>query len=623
MSESKSEQIPGQAGLQLEKARIELKQSQRNCWRDIPWRQSEQIFDSDRATEASKKFALTLFDERAEAMLQRQSDYEVFKTELGAVAGNVVAELEQEWKGVTPGNFDEAHVALTITCIPAVRRALADSQENWRLRFLDAQLKRKEKKELSDSPISPLHELRALGLTVPITDENASRLWITLLRIDAEVRRNRPDRPAEPVQAAYQTIASHIVNGETPDQVLDEMIPQAIFCFASTRPWSRYGKVEFLCRDLASSIIAWKATRLEMRMAAGTESRAAAARSTEGEAPTPTAGNETSVDDESPIEITVKRPLHFVEFYGGRQLSLAAGGPQTAPGWIRRTETFKHSVRGDDPVIIVHTPTADQAGLQARPNPLPAVSNTGTPGFWRGLRPGFQALLMEQRNLGITETHERWLRGSCFYPPGYEDLSRCRVRTGINGQIISDFEDIATRGAFELGCPPETNPVAFWLYCLTRSLLESDRAELLSEVLGDIDSGGIIHDLLTSSAGYCSRLAAESERSARTQTRHTSVAPEAAGEGDQPENAVHAVDKAISKDLAGLLQKVVDQKNITVETWAKDNDFGRTTVFDWKTCRSSGRPLAGKVSVDKAAEIENAVRRDAEALGLITRTDSD
>jgi hypothetical protein len=96
------------------------------------------------------------------------------------------------------------------------------------------------------APLLPLDELRAIGLIVPIDEETASKVWIALLRIDADVRRTRPDRPAQPVQAAYQAIATHIVNGETPDRVLEEMIPQMIFSFASTRPWSRYGKLEFL-----------------------------------------------------------------------------------------------------------------------------------------------------------------------------------------------------------------------------------------------------------------------------------------------------------------------------------------------------------------------------------------
>lgn len=389
--------------------------------------------------------------------------------------------------------------------------------------------------------LSPLDELRAIGLTVPIDEETASKLWVALLQIDADVRRKHPELPAEPVQAAYQAIATHIVNGETPDLVLEEMIPRMIFSFASMRPWSRYGKLEFLCSALESSIIAWKATRMEISTAAGPGARATLPRRTDVEAATPMirrftggAGSDeagTSADDEGPpIDITMARPLVFLEFHGGRELSLEKGGPQKAPAWLRHTETFKHGVR--DGSIVVHEQATNQSDAPPRPEPLPAFVNSGPPDFWRSLRSGFRALITQQRNLGITETHERWLRGSCFYPPGYEDLSRCRVRTGINGQIISDFQDIATQGAFKLGCPSGTDPVAFWLYCLARNLFESDTRELRSEILGDPESGGIVHDLAGSCIGFCSRLAAESERSARSQPApHT--------ESNQPENAPH------------------------------------------------------------------------------------
>jgi hypothetical protein len=695
MSESKEAEKPAPQDLLREKAGIELRKAQRTCWRKIPWRESTRMFDSDRATEASMRFALTLFDERADGVLRRESDYEVFKSELDATAANIVAELQQEWRTFSPRGFDEAHVGLTVTCIPAVRRALVENQETWRLRFLDTQIKRMDKE--------PLEELRALGLTVPITEEVARKLWAALLRIDGDARRIGPSDPITPVRAAYQAIASGVVNYATPDQVLEEMIPQAILSFHSTRPWARYQSMEHLNLALAPSVIEWKATRLEMtpplpenapsaQPQTGSEPLASAA-SANAE---PAIGQAVGPDDEGPpmdpvemsgaisqadlledgypISITTNRKLIFLEFHGGRTWVADIGGPRIAPGWIRNTETFKHGIQGDKPVITVHPSAADQSDPPARLNPLPAFSNSGTPEFWRGLRSAFRALVTEQRNLGLTETHERWLRGSCFYPPGYEDLSRCRIRTAINGQIVSEFQDLATQGAYQLGCPSEVEPVGFWLYCLVRNLFESDRRELRSEILGDPESGGIVHDLAGSCIGFCSRLATESERSVRTQPRpHT--------EGNPPESAPHhgesemdatagsdvlgnatqthgeaahenakavrtapaetvlspdqsvspnsaapvdqSADQSIAVELAGLLQKIADQKNITIETWAKDHGFGRSTVFDWKTCRSKGLPLTGKVSADKAAAIETAIDTDAAVLGLITRTGSD
>jgi hypothetical protein len=46
-------------------------------------------------------------------------------------------------------------------------------------------------------------------------------------------------------------------------------------------------------------------------------------------------------------------------------------------------------------------------------------------------------------------------------------------------------------------------------------------------------------------------------------------------------------------------------------------------VFDWKKARVAGKCLKGKVSDPKIAEIEQAIEKDAQALGLTTRTCSD
>src|ERR1019366_5913885 len=72
-----------------------------------------------------------------------------------------------------------------------------------------------------------------------------------------------------------------------------------------------------------------------------------------------------------------------------------------------------------------------------------------------------------------------------------------------------------------------------------------------------------------------------------------------------------------------LLLKIVAKKTISIETWARDHKLGRTTVFDWKKARVAGKCLKGKVSDPKIAEIEQAIEKDAQALGLTTRTRSD
>jgi len=78
-----------------------------------------------------------------------------------------------------------------------------------------------------------------------------------------------------------------------------------------------------------------------------------------------------------------------------------------------------------------------------------------------------------------------------------------------------------------------------------------------------------------------------------------------------------------AQSYVSLLQKILDKRVVSIETWARDHKLGRSTVFDWKAARLAGGSLKGKVSDPKIAEIEGAINADAEALGLSTRTDSD
>jgi hypothetical protein len=104
---------------------------------------------------------------------------------------------------------------------------------------------------------------------------------------------------------------------------------------------------------------------------------------------------------------------------------------------------------------------------------------------------------------------------------------------------------------------------------------------------------------------------------------------EAARPGAQTPRQDVAADSALlavlaeGRKIVELLDAVVKEQNTTIEDWARAHKIGRTTVFDWKACRLDGRPMGGKVSVQKAAEIEEAIKTDAATLGLIARTDSD
>jgi hypothetical protein len=70
-------------------------------------------------------------------------------------------------------------------------------------------------------------------------------------------------------------------------------------------------------------------------------------------------------------------------------------------------------------------------------------------------------------------------------------------------------------------------------------------------------------------------------------------------------------------DHPHLLEMIVAKKAITIEAWAVEHRFGRSTVFDWKSLRSKCQPLDGKVSPQKSLAIEQAIEKDARALGLI------
>jgi hypothetical protein len=129
-----------------------------------------------------------------------------------------------------------------------------------------------------------------------------------------------------------------------------------------------------------------------------------------------------------------------------------------------------------------------------------------------------------------------------------------------------------------------------------------------------------------SSADSGPSLAAPSgDRATEQPTREGSPAQTATGDG-VPSSDVSkeaAGRPRIEPECVDLLLKIVAEKKISIETWARDHKLGRTTVFDWKAGRVAGKSLEGKISGVKIAVIEKAIEDDAKALGLPTRTRSD
>jgi len=166
-------------------------------------------------------------------------------------------------------------------------------------------------------------------------------------------------------------------------------------------------------------------------------------------------------------------------------------------------------VSATGPPVPDNSKALDQ-GIAADPLPVPCSSDE-TAQFWKDRQSEFDRLSTRQRQALKENRDDKWVRGYCFYDTDRGDLSRCRASEAIDGTMISEFEYSATKSAVALRFPEGTRPVSFWIYCLAQDLLKSSRPEIRREIQGGPENQGIIHDLLGSSVGYCSRLAARAE----------------------------------------------------------------------------------------------------------------
>jgi len=152
--------------------------------------------------------------------------------------------------------------------------------------------------------------------------------------------------------------------------------------------------------------------------------------------------------------------------------------------------------------------------------------------FWRALRTEFNDLATRQRSILREDTRREWLEASCRFFKEDGPFGRCLREGGLDGDLISQFEYAATRGACALGWPPDVNdvkPVEFWIYRLSQNLLKAQDPLIKKEFSGD-ETIGCIQGLLESSAGYCSRLAAAAERDA-SESRSRSIKQSKGTEG--------------------------------------------------------------------------------------------
>jgi hypothetical protein len=134
--------------------------------------------------------------------------------------------------------------------------------------------------------------------------------------------------------------------------------------------------------------------------------------------------------------------------------------------------------------------------------------------FWRRRRADFEGLSNRQRDaLGIDREHTKWLQGFCSHLDD-DELANGEVNGGLDRDFRNKFDEVATQAALALGCPPNADPVEFWLGCLCLDLLQNSPNGASRELLQPVPAGGFIVDLLGSSAAYCSRLAAMADRHA-------------------------------------------------------------------------------------------------------------
>jgi hypothetical protein len=259
--------------------------------------------------------------------------------------------------------------------------------------------------------------------------------------------------------------------------------------------------------------------------------------------------------------------------------------------------------------------------------------------LWKSLQNEFNGLMEEEDRI----VQQRELSDRCYAYVTEPESGRgdgwLECITTENLQVR--FERLGTEAGIVLGSPQGTVPLTYWLHRLFLDL----RAHNSPLIRVQSDTGGIIEHLFEASAIYCARLDRQSlEKAAISREVGESVAgPRGLCETPQGRDLDSAQSDPIgdasskAKDAAiggrglspvrdahlDLLEMILDKRATTLEKWASQHKLGRTTVFDWKSGRSAGKSLKGKVSVEKSTQIEETIQADAATLGLTTRTDSD
>lgn len=101
------------------------------------------------------------------------------------------------------------------------------------------------------------------------------------------------------------------------------------------------------------------------------------------------------------------------------------------------------------------------------------IDSLESSGFWRERRAEFEQLADQQHQaLGVNPEHPRWLRGACSRLESAK-LAFCEVDGGLDSQVRSKFDDVATQAAMALGCSSGDRSVEFWTSCVCLDLLQN------------------------------------------------------------------------------------------------------------------------------------------------------
>jgi hypothetical protein len=138
----------------------------------------------------------------------------------------------------------------------------------------------------------------------------------------------------------------------------------------------------------------------------------------------------------------------------------------------------------------------------------PPMDSFEDAGFWRERADQLKSLNQRQNteSAGNKESAD-WMVGLVIYAGPDDQLGRSEARGGLDSAFRNRFDEVAGRSAIALGCPTGVAPVAFWLHCLWQDLMTNHPEMADRDLCQSSTTGGIVHDLLSSSEAYCLRLA--------------------------------------------------------------------------------------------------------------------